>query len=44
MAGYKIKDVGEAAADVLGQLHQASKARLYRNRGDGTFEDQTQSR
>lgn len=43
VAGYKIKDVGEVAADVLGQPHQASKARLYRNRGDGTFEDQTQS-
>ena len=41
VAGYQIKDVGEVAADYLGLPHQAEKARLFRNRGDGTFEDQT---
>lgn len=39
VAGYKIKDVGDIAADVLGQPSQGEKARLYRNRGDGTFAD-----
>lgn len=37
--GYKIKDVGDVAADYLGQSHGAEKARLYRNNRDGTFSD-----
>ena len=37
--GYYIQDVGDVAADVLGLPHAAERARLYRNRGDGTFSD-----
>jgi hypothetical protein len=39
--GYKIRDVGEIAADYLGQPHSAERARLYRNDRDGTFSDVT---
>jgi hypothetical protein len=39
VAGYKIRDVGDIAADYLRQPTQGEKARLYRNRGDGTFAD-----
>ena len=39
VAGYKISDVGDVAADYLGLPHQGTNARLYRNRGDGTFEN-----
>lgn len=35
--GYAIQDVGDIAADVLGLPHAGERARLYRNRGDGTF-------
>lgn len=41
VSGYRIRDVGEVAADYLGLRHYASKPRLYRNRGDGTFENVT---
>jgi hypothetical protein len=39
--GYYIQDVGDVAADVLGLPHGGERARLYRNRGDGTFADIT---
>ncbi len=41
VAGYQIKHVGDIAADVLGLPSEGAKAKLYRNRGDGTFEDVT---
>lgn len=41
VTGYKITDVGDIAADYLGQRGQGERARLYRNRGDGTFADAT---
>lgn len=41
VTGYFIRDVGEITADVLGLPNKAEKPRLYRNRGDGTFEDVT---
>ena len=37
--GYYIQDAGDIAADVLGLPHAGERARLYRNRGDGTFAD-----
>ena len=43
VAGYRIQDVGDVAADVLGLPNQAAHAKLYRNRGDGTFEDVTKA-
>lgn len=43
VSGYKIKDVGDIAADYLGLPHQAERARLYRNNRNGTFTDVTQS-
>lgn len=39
--GYSIQNSGDIAADYLGLPHRAEKPRLYRNRGDGTFEDVT---
>ncbi|MEI6106399.1 MAG: CRTAC1 family protein [Opitutae bacterium] len=39
VAGYHIQDVGDVAADYLGLPHAGERARLYHNRGDGTFED-----
>lgn len=39
--GYWIDDVGDCAADVLGLPHHGEPARLYLNRGDGTFTDAT---
>ncbi len=41
VTGYKITDVGDVAADYLGLAHTGAKARLYRNRGDGTFTNVT---
>ena len=41
VAGYKISDVADVAADYLGLPHKAERARLYRNQGDGTFKDVT---
>lgn len=37
--GYSIQDAGDVAADVLGLPHLGSKARLFRNLGNGTFSD-----
>ncbi len=37
--GYYLQEVGDVAADVLGVPHAAERARLYRNRGNGTFVD-----
>ena len=42
VAGYSITNVGDICADYLGLPNGGEKARLYRNRGDGTFEDVTQ--
>ena len=39
VAGYHIQDVGDVAADYLGLPHAGERARLYHNRGDGTFEN-----
>ena len=39
VAGYRIRTVGEVVADMLGMPSPAERARLYRNRGNGTFED-----
>ena len=41
VAGFWVGDVGEVAAGYLGQETSAEHPRLYRNRGDGTFEDVT---
>jgi hypothetical protein len=41
VTGYGIQDVGDIAADYLGLPHAGERARLYRNRGDGTFADVT---
>jgi ASPIC/UnbV protein/VCBS repeat protein len=41
VTGYKITNVGDVAADYLGLPHTGAKARLYHNRGDGTFSDVT---
>ncbi len=39
VSGYKIRHVGDVAADYLGLPSQGERAHLYRNRGDGTFAD-----
>jgi len=39
--GYRIRDVGEVAADYLHLPNQAEKPRLYHNNHDGTFADVT---
>jgi hypothetical protein len=41
VTGYLLKDQGDIASDYLGLPHDSELARLYRNRGDGTFEDVT---
>jgi hypothetical protein len=43
VAGYKISGVGNVAADVLGLPHTGERARLFRNKGDGSFTDVTRS-
>lgn len=43
VGGFWVGDVGEVAADYLGRETSAERPRLYRNRGDGTFEDVTAS-
>ncbi|MFM8358130.1 MAG: FG-GAP repeat domain-containing protein, partial [Verrucomicrobiota bacterium] len=35
VSGYRIRDVGDLVADLLGQPSEGERARLYRNRGDG---------
>jgi hypothetical protein len=42
VAGYRINDVGDIAADYLGLPNNGIKARLYRNRGDGSFANVTE--
>lgn len=39
VAGYRIQNVGEIVADMLGLPSPGERAKLYRNRGNGTFED-----
>lgn len=39
VGGYRITGVGDVAADYLGLPGAGEKLKLYRNRGDGTFED-----
>lgn len=39
VSGYAIRDVGDIVADYLGLPTTGERARLYRNRGDGTFAD-----
>jgi len=39
VAGYRINDVGDVAADYLGRPSNGTRARLYRNNRDGTFVD-----
>jgi hypothetical protein len=39
--GYGIQDVGDVAADYLGQPSSGQRPKLYRNNGDGTFTDVT---
>jgi hypothetical protein len=41
VSGYRIEGVGDVAADYLGLPHNAERARLYRNNGNGTFSDVT---
>lgn len=41
VTGYAIKDMSEPAADYLGLPHHGERARLYRNKGDGTFTNVT---
>ncbi len=39
VTGYSIRNAGDVLADLLGARNGGEKARLYRNRGDGTFEN-----
>jgi hypothetical protein len=39
VSGYALNDPGDIARDVLGEAHGSERARLYHNRGNGTFED-----
>jgi hypothetical protein len=39
VTGYAIQDVGDIAADYLGEPHSGQRAKLYHNNGDGTFTD-----
>jgi hypothetical protein len=41
VCGYRIRDVGDVAADYLGLPTDAERTRLYHNNGDGTFTDVT---
>ncbi|HET7536157.1 MAG TPA: CRTAC1 family protein [Candidatus Didemnitutus sp.] len=41
--GYNIRDVGDVAADYLGQPTPAERPRLYHNNHDGTFTDVTKA-
>jgi hypothetical protein len=43
ISGYFIKNVGDVAADYLGLDHDADRLHLFRNKGDGTFEDVTKA-
>ena len=39
VSDYRMNDPGDLLRDYLGEPHASETARLYRNRGDGTFED-----
>ena len=39
VTGYSIQDVGDVAADYMGVPHPGQRAKLFRNKGDGTFDD-----
>jgi hypothetical protein len=41
VAGYNVENVGDFARELLGQPNEAVPPKLYRNKGDGTFEDAT---
>jgi len=41
VAGYKIQDVGDVAAEYLGLPQAGQRPKLYRNNRDGTFADVT---
>ena len=41
MTGYSMQNIGDLAADYLGLPHRGERARLYRNNGDGTFQNVT---
>ena len=41
VADNGVKNLGNAASDYLGVKTEAERPRLYRNKGDGTFEDVT---
>ena len=41
VCGYRGVNVGDVAADYLGLEHRAERPRLYRNLGNGKFEDAT---
>jgi hypothetical protein len=43
VAGYKIQNIGDIAADYLKVQTSASRVRLFRNNGNGTFSDVTQA-
>jgi hypothetical protein len=43
VSGYMMGSVGDVAADSLGLPHEGERPRLYRNRGDGTFSDETRA-
>ncbi|MBN8248879.1 MAG: VCBS repeat-containing protein [Verrucomicrobia bacterium] len=43
VCGYRIRGVGDVAADYLGLPHTAALPRLYRNQGNGTFQDVTRA-
>jgi hypothetical protein len=42
VGGYGIENVGDIVADYLGRPSKGETPRLYRNKGDGTFEDATE--
>jgi len=43
VAGYRIQNVGDVAADYLGLSTSGEKARLFHNNHDGTFSDVTEA-
>ena len=43
VAGYRIRQVGDVAADYLGLPNTGERSHLFRNRGNGTFEDVSQA-
>ena len=42
VSDYRMSDKGDILRDYLGEAHGAETARLFRNLGDGTFEDVSQ--